>query len=106
LSAEDAVNTYLIEHHDVCLEEVIADATEGKVRASLARAIETTATRLDQWRDEDGAVAELFDGTLTLNGARYAWRAAIYTDLDGGRFVADLMQFEPVDWRARVRLVQ
>jgi len=48
----------------------------------------------------------LFDGTLTLNGARYSWRASICTDVDGGRFVADLMQFEPVDWKARVRLVQ
>jgi hypothetical protein len=106
LSPEDAVNTYLMEHHEVCLEEVIAEATEGRVRPTLAGAVEATASRLDHWRDEDGAVAELFDGTLTLQGARYAWRAAVYTDVDGGRFIADLSEFRPVDWRARLRLVQ
>jgi hypothetical protein len=37
---------------------------------------------------------------------RYGWRAAFYTDLDGERFVADLVQFRLLDWRARVRLVQ
>ena len=26
------------------------------------------------------------------------WRAAFYTDLDGERFVADLVQFRPLDW--------
>jgi hypothetical protein len=37
---------------------------------------------------------------------QYAWRASIYTDVDGGRFVADLGEFKPVDWRAMVRLAQ
>src|SRR4051794_11334045 len=105
-SPEDAVNAYFIEHHEVCLEEVIAEATEGTVRPQLAADIQVSASKLDQWRDEDGAVAELFDGILTLEGVRYAWRAAIYTDMDGGRFVAELSEFRPVDWRAKLRLVQ
>jgi hypothetical protein len=41
-----------------------------------------------------------------VHGVRYGWRAAFYTDLDGERLVADLVQFRPLDWRARVRLVQ
>jgi hypothetical protein len=41
-----------------------------------------------------------------MQGVRCGWRAAFYTELDGERFVADLVQFGPLDWRARVRLVQ
>jgi hypothetical protein len=48
----------------------------------------------------------LFTGTVTLNGARYSWRASICTDVDGGRFVVDLGEFRPVDWHAKMRLVQ
>lgn len=36
---------------------------------------------IERWRDEDGALAELFEGVLTLNGVRYAWRASMFTDL-------------------------
>jgi hypothetical protein len=106
LSPEDAVNAYLIEHHEVCLEEVLAEAVDGRLRANLAPAVEVRASRLDHWRDEDGAVSELYEGMLTLEGVSYAWRASVYTDLDGGRFIADLGEFKPVDWRATLRLVQ
>jgi hypothetical protein len=48
----------------------------------------------------------MFEGVLTLDGVRYAWRASMFTDLDGERFVADLSRFEPVDWAAKLRLVR
>ena len=33
LAAEDAVSQYLMEqHHEVCLEEVLSDAVEGRIR--------------------------------------------------------------------------
>jgi hypothetical protein len=103
---EEAVNAYLMEHHEVCLEEVLAEAVEGNVRPVLKASLEVTATCLDRVRDEDGAVAELYEGMLTLQGVQYAWRASFYTDVDGGRFVADLGEFKPVDWKAAVRLAQ
>jgi hypothetical protein len=52
----------------------------------------------------DGAIAELFGGFLTVDGMRYAWRASIFTDLDGKRYLTDLMEFRPVDWAAMVKL--
>jgi hypothetical protein len=106
LSHEVALDAYLIAHHGVRLKEVIADAVWFRSRHGPAAAVETTATRVDERRDEDGAVGEVFTGTLTLNGARYVWRATIGTDSDGKRSVAHLSEFKPVDWRARVRLVR
>jgi hypothetical protein len=61
-----------------------------------------TAACLDRSREP----TEAYEGVLTVQGVRYGWRAAFYTDLDGERFVADLVQFRPLDWRAKVRLVQ
>jgi hypothetical protein len=105
-TAEEAVNEYLVETFQVCLEEVIADASDGKVRPELAEAVQVTASRLDRWRDDDGALIDLCEGTLTLRGARYAWRASIYTDADQLKFVADVGEFRPMDWKAQMRLVQ
>jgi hypothetical protein len=44
--------------------------------------------------------------TVNINPEPHGWRAAFYTDLDGERSVADLVEFKPMDWRAMVRLVQ
>ena len=106
LAAEDVVNQYLMEHHEVCLEEVLSDAVDGGIRQTLAEVIQITASCLDRRRDEDGARTELYEGVLTVQGVRYAWRAVFCTDLDGERFVADLSEFRPMDWRARIRLMQ
>jgi hypothetical protein len=106
LAAEDVVNQFLMEHHEVCLEEVLGDAVDGRIRQALADVVQVNAGCLDRRRDEDGAMTELYEGVLTVQGVRYAWRAAFCTDLDGERFVADLSEFRSMDWRARVRLVQ
>jgi hypothetical protein len=50
-------------------------------------------------------VTELYEGVLTLDGVRYAWRASFFTDLDGERFVGDIAEMKPLDWRTSVRLV-
>jgi len=42
-----------------------------------------TAACLDRSRDEDDALTELYEGVLTVQGVRYGWRAAFYTDPDG-----------------------
>jgi hypothetical protein len=75
LAAEDAVNQYLMEHHEVCLEEVLSDAVDGRTHQSLAEVVQVTAGCLDRSRDEDGALTELYEGVLTVQGVRYGWRS-------------------------------
>lgn len=89
---------------EISLEDVISDAVAGFIRPDLSPIIEATSGHLARWQDEDGAVAELFGGTLAVDGMRYAWRASMFTDTDGKRFLTDLMEFRPVDWAARVRV--
>jgi len=77
MAPDEAVNTYLVEHLGVCLEEVIAEASEGRLRPTLDGRVTCTAVRLDRVRDDDGAVCELYEGVLTLDGARYSRRASL-----------------------------
>jgi hypothetical protein len=102
MSPEEIINNVLVEQHGTTLEDVIAEATEG--RAGTAR-VSSTAIRLDRFKDEDGSVSEFFEGVLTVDDVRYRWQASVFTDVDGAKFVTDIRDFKPLDWRARMRIV-
>lgn len=106
LSPEDVVNAYLKKRFEVSLEDIITDAVAGLIRPDLSAIIEATSTHLARWQDEDAAIAELFGGFLTVDGLRYAWRASMFTDVDGKRFLTDLMEFRPVDWAAVMKVAR
>jgi hypothetical protein len=101
---EEAVNAYLMERYEVCLEEVLEDAIEGNPRPDLAEGVQVTAKSVDQFQDDDGY--QCFEGTLTLKGVRYEWRAAAYTEAnpDGRVSVANVAEFRPVEWEAKVEV--
>ena len=96
LAAEDVVNQYLIEHHEVCLEEVLSDAVDGRTRQDLGEVILVTAGCLDRSRDEDGAVTKLYEGVLTVQGGAtggeprstriWAARGSLRTSCNSGRW--------------------
>jgi hypothetical protein len=106
MSPIEALNAHLVERFGLGLEDVLDAATGPRLPAQLSASVASTAQRLDWWRDEDGAVTELYEGVLTLEGVRYAWRASFFTDLDGERFVGDIAEMKPLDWRTSVRLAE
>jgi hypothetical protein len=106
MAPEDALNLFLLEHFGLGLEEVLTLAIEKRTRPQFEHRLAGTAERIDHWRDEDGAVTELYDGLLTVDGVRYAWRASVYTDLDGDRFIANIADLAALDWRAGLRVVR
>jgi hypothetical protein len=106
LTPEDVVNAFLVERFEVCLEDVISDAAAGVIRAQLSPVVEATSSCLARWHDEDGALAELFGGLLAVDGVRYAWRASIFTDLDGKRYLTDLVEFRPLDWATVMKVAR
>lgn len=106
MAPEDALNLFLLENFGLGLEEILTLAIEKRTRPQFEHRLTGAAERIDHWRDEDGAVTELYDGLLTVDGVRYAWRASVYTDLDGDRFIANIGDFAPLDWRASLRIVR
>lgn len=53
------------------LEKVPVEALDGAVRPSLADAVQNEARRLDASGEEDGAVVELYEIVLILEGVHY-----------------------------------
>jgi len=106
MAPEDALNLFLLENFGIGLEEALTLAIERRTRPQFEDRLTGSAQRIDHWRDEDGAVTELFEGLLTVDGIRYSWRACVHTDLDGDRFIANIGHFVPLDWRAGLRVVR
>ena len=106
MAPDDALNLFLLENFGLGLEEVLTLAIERQTRPQFEHRLTSAAERIDHWRDEDGAVTELYEGLLTVDGVRYSWRASVYTDLDGDRFVANIGHLAALDWRAGLRVVR
>jgi hypothetical protein len=102
MDASDAVDAYLRQTYRVGLEDVLAQVTDGSVPAVLAGAVRVAARRVDLFRDEDGGISELFDGTIALEGIEYRFRCSTFIDRAGGRFVSHVGEFAPVEWQARL----
>jgi hypothetical protein len=95
----DAVDAYLSNRFKIGLEQLVLDATDGRMPAIVQGVVEVKAELIDQRRYPDGAVTQGYVGTLTLDGAAYEFRCWVHLDLDGGRFLGDLSEFRPVGWQ-------
>jgi hypothetical protein len=100
---EDVVNSFLLTNYRTGLEDVLAEATVGRVPIAVADPVQLIANScLDIWRDDEGAVGELYEGVLRVAGIDYHYRCAVFTDREGGRFVADISEFRPQGWQTRM----
>jgi len=105
-SPSDAVDAYLSNRFRIGLEQLLLDATDGRMPVILQGVVEVKAEQIDQRRYPDGAVTQGYIGTLTLDGAAYEFRCWVYIDLDGGRFLGDLSEFRPTAWQAVLKVAQ
>ncbi len=93
------VHDYLFARYRVALEDLLAYGSAGVVSLALEHAgVRVRAGCLQRERHDDGGLSELHDGTLSIAGARYAFRVAVFTDSDGDRFLTDLIDFKPLGW--------
>jgi hypothetical protein len=102
MDASDAVDAYLQLTYRIGLEEVLTQVTDGRVPAVLASAVNVAVRRVDIFRDEDGGISELFEGTIAIAGIEYRFCCATFIDRAGTRFVSHLGEFAPVEWQARL----
>jgi|GEM_PF-2134540 hypothetical protein len=105
-SPSDAVDAYLSNRFRIGLEQLLLDATDGRMPVILQGMVDVEAEQIDQRRYPDGAATQGFIGTLTLDGAAYEFRCWVYIDLDGGRFLGDLSEFRPTAWQAVFKVAQ
>jgi len=103
---DDIVDAYLTAQFGVGLEEVLLEATYGKVPPQLAGAVTSTAEKVGHRWYSDGGLAEYFDGTLTILGVAYAFKCEAYSVPEAyvHRLLTNVSIFEPVEWTAGIRV--
>lgn len=100
----DVADAYLASRFNTRLEQVLLDLIDDCPLPARAALTGVKAERFDTRRHPDGSVSEGYTGRLTLQGVAYRWRAWIYRDVGGARFLSDLSEFSPVGWRAEIRV--
>ena len=99
----DAVDTYLVERFKTGLEQVIVDASRGVTVPALLGIVAITCRINGRFRYQDRGEALHCDGSIAIEGVAYRYRAWIFEDLDGARFMTDLSEFALEDWKAELR---
>jgi hypothetical protein len=100
----DAADAYLTSRFNTGLEQVLLDLIDGYPSPARTALTGVDAECFDTRRHPDGSVSEGYAGRLVLQGVAYSWRAWIYRDIGGARFLSDLSEFSPLDWRAAIRV--
>ncbi|HLZ67875.1 MAG TPA: hypothetical protein VKQ29_16745 [Aliidongia sp.] len=100
----DAVDTYLAERFKIGLEQVLLDASAGRLAPGLSGIVDVACNQINHWRYADRGVAFQYEGTMSVEGVAYRFRLWIYEEEDGRRFMTDLSEFAAVDWQARLRM--
>lgn len=101
----DAADAYLSSRFNTGLEHAMLDVIGDYPSAASAALTDVSFERFDTRQHPGGSVSEGYAGHLTLQGVAYIWRAWIYRDADGSRFLSDLSEFTPVSWRTEIRMV-
>jgi len=104
-NAFDKVDEFLMARHRLQLEDVLCDGClMGRLGAALGESAKILPRLISSATEEDGGVANVYDGILVLDDLWYRFRCHVFIDGGGQRFLSDVSAFEAVEWRARVAL--
>ena len=104
---DDVVDAYLSDRFNVGLEQVLLDATKGRVPPQLVGHVTADLKPDGDWLYSDGGLSEFFEGDFVVAGVTYrvrveTWsRPAAYV----APFLTNVAKFEPVEWTAAAALV-
>jgi hypothetical protein len=105
MSAFDTVDDFLMATHRLRLEDVLCDGClMGRLSVVLGDGVKIMPRLVGSTVEEDGGVANVYDGILVLDGIWYRFRCHVFVDGSGQRFLSDISAFDAVEWRARVAL--
>lgn len=103
MNAFDAVDEFLLANHGVHLEEVLCDGCFiGRLGGALGGAVKVLPRLTQSVVEEDGGIANAYEGILILGGLWYSFACRVFVDSGGQRFLSDLTAFAPVEWQARI----
>lgn len=101
----DKVDEFLVAHYRRHLEDVLCDGClVGRLSPQLGEQARLMARLIRSTREEDGGLANAYEGILVLDGIWYRFACQVFIDQGGQRFLSDVSQFEAVQWRAEVKV--
>jgi hypothetical protein len=102
-TAFETVDSYLAASYGLGLEDVLLDGCMvGQQEIRLAEAAKVLPRLLRVEREDDGGEYHTYEGVLILGGVWYRFGCHIFVDAGGGCFVADISDFEAVEWKVRL----
>ncbi|HXZ01706.1 MAG TPA: hypothetical protein VEI03_17055 [Stellaceae bacterium] len=98
----EKVDEFLVAQHHRHLEDVLCDGCLiGRLSPQLGERARLMARLIRSVREEDGGLANAYEGILVLDGIWYRFACQVFIDQGGQRFLSDVSQFEAVEWRAQ-----
>ncbi|HKW54708.1 MAG TPA: hypothetical protein VJO12_13530 [Stellaceae bacterium] len=105
MNAFDTVDEFLMAWHRLQLEDVLCDGClVGRLGVALGDSAKILPRLVGSTVEEDGGVANVYDGILVLEDVWYRFRCQVFIDGGGQRFLSNVSAFDAVEWQARVAL--
>ena len=103
MQAFDTVDDFLLATYRLRLEDVLCEGCAmGRLGVVLADRATIVPRLLQSVQEEDGGIANDYEGILVLDGVWYRFCCHLFIDPSGQRFLSDVTDFEAVEWRARM----
>jgi hypothetical protein len=101
----DTVDEFLLATYGLRLEDVLCEGCAmGRVSVILAERATIVPRLLVSVQEEDGGIANDYEGILIFDGVWYRFRCHLFVDPSGQRFLSDVTAFAAVEWQARMAM--
>ncbi len=105
MTAFDAIDEFLMANFRMRLEEVLCDGCLiSRLSVVFGDRARIMPRLLQSIAEEDGGLSNTYEGVLVLDDIWYRFRCHVFVDRGGQRFLSDVSAFEPIEWRARVKV--
>src|SRR5258708_2487533 len=98
-----AVHDFLTARFGLGLEEVLCDGCLlGRLTVLLGDIGRIVPQLLRSEKEDDGGEYAAYAGIFMLQEIWYRFRCHVFVDASGQRFLADIEQFEAIEWQVRL----
>jgi hypothetical protein len=105
MEAYDTVDDFLLATYRLHLEDVLCEGCSlGRLSVMLADRAKIIPRLVRSTREDDGGIANDYEGILVLDEVWYRFRCHVFSDGGGQRFLSDVTDFAAIEWQARLSM--
>jgi len=104
-SSADSIDAFLAATYGLHLEDLLCEGCLiGRLGPAMAERVKLVPRLVQSTNEDDGGVAQIYEGLMALDGLWHRFRCQIFIDGGGERFLADVIEFQPLGWETRVAI--